>query len=143
MTTDDRATLTALLIRHEGLRLKPYRDTRGILTIGVGRNLDRNGLRPTEVQILLDNDINEVLPGLTRALPWYTTLDGVRQCVLADMGFNLGVEGLLAFTRALTAVERGDWTAAAAEMRASRWYHQVGARGEELAQMMDTGRWTA
>ena len=28
------------LVRHEGLRLKPYRCTAGKLTIGIGRNLD-------------------------------------------------------------------------------------------------------
>ena len=29
------------LVRHEGLRLKPYRCTAGKLTIGYGRNLDK------------------------------------------------------------------------------------------------------
>lgn len=29
----------AQLVRHEGLRLKPYRYTVGKLTIGIGRNL--------------------------------------------------------------------------------------------------------
>ena len=28
------------LLRHEGLRLKPYRCTAGKLTIGIGRNLE-------------------------------------------------------------------------------------------------------
>jgi hypothetical protein len=31
--------IKAQLIRHEGLRLKPYRCTAGKLTIGIGRNL--------------------------------------------------------------------------------------------------------
>jgi lysozyme len=147
MTTDDRAQLKTLLIRHEGLRLKPYKDTRGILTIGVGRNLDRNGLRPSEVQFMLDNDVADVLAGLDRVLPWFQQLDAVRQRVLADMAFNLGCEGLLAFKRTLAAVERGEWAAAAAAMEASLWAHQVGDgpggrvdRAEELAQMMETGR---
>ncbi len=31
--------IKAQLVRHEGLRLKPYRCTAGKLTIGIGRNL--------------------------------------------------------------------------------------------------------
>jgi len=33
--------IKAQLVRHEGLRLKPYRCTAGRLTIGIGRNLDK------------------------------------------------------------------------------------------------------
>ena len=45
--------LNALLIRHERLRLKPYTDTVGKLTIGVGRNLTDMGLTQDEVLLLL------------------------------------------------------------------------------------------
>ena len=36
--------LIDLLMKHEGVRNKPYEDTVGVLTIGVGRNLDDVGL---------------------------------------------------------------------------------------------------
>ena len=45
------------LVRHEGLRLKPYRCTAGKLTIGIGRNLDDCGISKTEAYVLLENDI--------------------------------------------------------------------------------------
>ena len=35
----------------EGVKLKPYRDTAGKLTIGVGRNLDDAGISPTEADL--------------------------------------------------------------------------------------------
>ena len=41
-------------MRHEGLRLKPYRDTAGKLTIGVGRNLDDVGVSEAEAFALLN-----------------------------------------------------------------------------------------
>ena len=41
-------TIEEQLILHEGLRLKPYRDTVGKLTIGVGRNLDDVGITRAE-----------------------------------------------------------------------------------------------
>ncbi len=40
--------LRQMLIRHEGLRRKPYRDTVGKLTIGAGRNLDDVGITREE-----------------------------------------------------------------------------------------------
>jgi lysozyme len=43
----------------EGVRVKPYRDSLGILSIGVGRNLEDRGLRPSEVDFMLDNDLDE------------------------------------------------------------------------------------
>ena len=53
----DLDALKAQLTRHEGLRLKPYRDTLGHLTIGVGRNLSEVGISEAEAIALLDADI--------------------------------------------------------------------------------------
>ena len=60
--------LEALLRRHEGVRLKPYRDTVGKLTIGVGRNLDDVGITPDEATVLLRTDIDRTAAGLDAAL---------------------------------------------------------------------------
>ncbi len=38
------------LVRHEGLRLKPYRCPAGKLTIGIGRNLDLVSTQMTEIE---------------------------------------------------------------------------------------------
>lgn len=42
-----------MLVEHEALRLKPYRDSVGKLTIGIGRNLDDRGLSYEEQTTLL------------------------------------------------------------------------------------------
>lgn len=139
MTTKERAAFAADLCRDEGVRAFPYTDTVGKLTIGVGRNLTDRGLRADEITFLLQNDIDEVLADVDRAFPWARHLDPVRYRVLANMCFNLGVTKLRGFSRTLAAVERGDYMAAAAGMRASRWARQVGARAERLAVMMETG----
>ena len=73
--------LHEMLIRHEGLRLKPYRDTVGKLTVGVGRNLDDVGITREEALMLLNNDIAEVRREVKRAFPWFTRLNLVRQNV--------------------------------------------------------------
>ena len=48
--------ITDQLIRHEGLRLTPYRCPAGRLTIGVGRNLEEKGISEQEAMVLLEND---------------------------------------------------------------------------------------
>ncbi len=47
----------ALLIKHEGHRLRPYRCTSGKLTIGVGRNFEDCGITEQEAKEVLQNDI--------------------------------------------------------------------------------------
>ena len=121
------------------MRLKPYRCTAGKLSIGIGRNLDDVGISEDEAHFLLDNDINRVIVALASALPWFVEMDEVRQRVLVDMGFNLGVPGLLKFKNTLAAVERKDYEAAAKGMLASKWARQVKGRAETLARWMRSG----
>jgi lysozyme len=63
----------------------------------------------------------------------------VRQRVLANMCFNLGISRLKGFVRMLSALRRKDFAAAAREMRSSKWAEQVGARAERLARLMEAG----
>jgi lysozyme len=132
-------TIREQLIAHEGLRLKPYRCTAGKLTIGVGRNLEDRGLRSDEALYLLDNDIEDVTTELEMKLPWVRRLDDVRRRVLIDMGFNMGVAGLLKFERTLLSIRQGDYALAAKQMLQSKWAEQVGLRATRLAHMMETG----
>ena len=127
------------LIRHEGLRLKPYTDTVGKLTIGVGRNLTDRGISKAEAMHLLDNDILEAQTAVVKALPWTVEIDRPRLEILMNMAFNLGIGGLLKFERFLAAVQEGSYELAAVEMLNSKWAKQVGQRADELASMMRTG----
>lgn len=127
------------LIKHEGLRLKPYRDTVGKLTIGVGRNLDDKGISEGEARLLLDNDIANTIACLSSTLPWFQNMDDVRRRVLIDMAFNMGVTGLMGFKNMLAAVMVSNWGRASSEMLSSKWAKQVGRRAQTLAHMMQTG----
>ena len=130
-----------LLILNEGFKTMPYRCTAGKLTIGVGRNLDDRGITPEEARYLLRNDLARVRAELDSYLPWWSGLSEVRRAVLIDMAFNLGIHGLLKFRNTLEALRRGDWQAAAAEMKNSKWYRDVGRRGDRLIQMVLTDAW--
>jgi len=135
----NREHLRRQLIRHEGLALKPYRDTTGHLTIGVGRNLTDQGLTHEEAMALLDHDLVRVEREVRTAIPWFFELDDVRQGVLCNMAFNLGITKLLEFHETLTAIHRRDYMAAAAHMLDSYWARQVGHRAVELAEAMRDG----
>lgn len=126
------------LLLHEGLKLKPYRDTKGVLTIGVGRNLVAKGISREEALLMLRNDIREVT-GRLEQYEWYSKLDPIRQKVIIDMCFNLGLNGLLRFRNMIAAIEAGDYQAAADQMVNSAWYLQVRTRSRRLERMMRTG----
>jgi lysozyme len=129
------------LVRHEGLRLKPYRCTSGKLTIGYGRNLDDYGISQTEAYVLLENDIQNCEKQLLDEIPEiYNPLDEVRKSVLLNMCFNLGIGGLLGFNNTLTFIGSGDWERAANGMLASKWAKQVGRRAIELSELMRKGK---
>lgn len=125
----------------EGKRGKVYLDSVGIPTIGVGRNLKDVGLSDAEIDYLLDNDVKRVLESLDAWLPWWRSLDAVRQSVLADMCFNMGINKLIAFVNTLRCIHAGEYEKAARAMEKSLWYAQVGRRAKELVRMMETGRY--
>lgn len=130
--------LSAMIKRHEGFRAKPYEDSVGKTTIGWGRNLSDDGISVEEASLLLENDILAHTLDAQK-LPVFVKLDPVRQDVLIDMVFNMGLPRVLGFRKMLAALEVADWNEAAAEMRDSRWAMQVGNRALELAQMIRTG----
>lgn len=128
------------LIRHEGLRFKPYRCTAGKLTIGVGRNLDDCGISKPEAMVLLENDILNCETELLEHLPVvYNGLNDTRKAVLINMCFNLGISGLLGFKNTLAFIGAGDFERAANGMLASKWAKQVGIRAIELSELMRKG----
>lgn len=157
--------LVAELTRDEGLRLKTYRCTAAKLTIGIGRNLDdvgisgsearlfgcdtpaqalahvkRHGVTKLQAESLFANDIVGCERDLDRRLPWWRSLDDVRQRVLLNMCFNLGINRLLGFKNTLRMIQRREFEDAAAGMLASLWARQVGTRALRLSAMMRTGK---
>lgn len=139
MITPSDPALIAMVSQHEGLRLKPYRDSVGIWTIGYGRNLQDVGIRQDEARLMLENDLTVAMNDARFLFDDFAALTPNRQRVLVDMAFNLGRTRLAGFKAMWAALERGDYHAAAAEMKDSRWARQVGNRADRLARMMKEG----
>ena len=132
--------LKRMLKLDEGMELKPYLDTADPpkLTIGIGRNLDDVGISEQEALMLLDSDITHLLVNqhMQEILVGH---DQVRQSVILNMAFNMGVAGLLGFRKFLAAFAIKDYVTATLEMLDSRWAEQVGDRAIRLAFMMKSG----
>lgn len=140
-----RYELTRQLIGDEGRRKCVYKDHLGFDTIGIGRLVDSRkpgaGLRDSEMELMLRNDIDDRVDALTRALPWFQNLDDARKGVLLNMSFQLGVTGLLGFTTSLRLIREGNYRAAADELMDSKWAKQTPQRAERMARQMETGQW--
>ncbi len=126
-----------LLIKHENLKLKPYKDTKGILTIGVGRNLEDNGISEDEAMYLLENDIKRVEQELREIFPDFDELPKNVKMVLIDMDFNLGKSRFLQFKKMIQAVKERDWERMIEEMKNSRWCRQVKSRCYDDAKLIE------
>jgi len=132
-------TLKSMLMRHEGTRLKPYKDTEGKLTIGIGRNLDDVGVSLGEAGVMLDNDIERATSDVKSIFHDFDTFSENRQLALIDMMFNLGKTHFLEFHKMLDAIRGRDWERASEEMLNSKWAKQVGNRADELSEMVRKG----
>ena len=156
----DRRNLITKLIDHEGMVLNVYQDSLGIDTIGIGRNLEDRGITDEELayldfpsidavyehgiteadaRYLAENDVQIVEDELLRAHPCVDRLDSVRQLILVDMAFNMGVPRLCKFQKMWNAIHEEDFANAAKEMLDSRWAVQVKSRAVKLANAMHNG----
>ena len=127
------------LILHEGYRSKPYVDTVGKITIGVGYNLDDNGLPSKIIEELLDMTMTEAIENAQSFIRNFDDLSDNRKAVLANMAFNLGLNRFRGFKRLRAAVETSQFDLAAMEMLNSHWAKQVGQRATYLADKMKQG----
>ncbi len=145
--------LKEMLIRHEGLRLKPYHCPAGKLTIGVGWNLEANKLPPDIASYFrMNGEITEEMAdrlldisietATKQCQSLYMGFDGypeARRFALIDFVFNVGVGTALEFRKMRAAISMQDWNKAADEMVDSDWFKQVGTRGPEIVGMVRMG----
>ena len=149
------------LVLHEGLELLPYKDSLGIDTIGIGRNLEHRGLSEEELvhigkdisdicewgitkeqaYYLAENDIKIVEKEVCEAHPCVVELDEIRQRVINDMAFNMGVPRIKKFKKMWKAIEEENYEESKIQMLDSRWANQVGNRAVRLSNAMETGEW--
>jgi lysozyme len=151
LSSNELITLQRILSQDEGVRKFPYLDccglpwrdcqcqTKGKLTIGIGRNLDDLGLSDSEIIQLQQNDVKKMTADLERNFGWFHNMDTARRIVIVSMAFNLGIQGLKNFKNMIRAIEVGNFNQAAEEMLESQWSTQVKDRAIRLASIMKSG----
>ena len=142
---------------HEGCVLKPYKDTHGLWTIGIGRCTDKNpftteelravgpnwkseGITKNAAYMLLRNDIRRILRSLKEKIAFWYELDDERQYALLDMAFQMGVNGVLRFKKMLAAMGVGNWIEAKAECLDSNYGREFKTRALRIAGCIATGK---
>lgn len=129
----------------EGEVLTAYQDHLGFWTIGVGILIDKRkpgaGITKDESAYLLANRIAEKTAELRRRLPWFDSLDEVRQCALLNMAFQMGASNLLGFKNSLRLVQAGDYHQAGEEMKKSLWWKQTPNRAARVIESIQSGKY--
>lgn len=138
LTLNMKLELRKLEIKNEGLRYKIYSDDKGIPTIGIGRNLSAVGLRPDEIDLMFENDINACFMDLVNEA-WFNSLNEARQIVIIDMVFNLGWKGFQEFDTFIKFLQKEDWKGAADDLLSQRIAEEEPSRTQYNAQVIEKG----
>jgi lysozyme len=141
-------TVQDLIAGHEGFRDSPYQDQFGNLTVAYGHKLAGSPLPDTYpitqergLQILEADIATTICLINAKPIQCFAALDEVRQAVLVDMGFQLGVNGLATFTTFLGYMAMGEWWGAAADLLTTKLASETPNRVKQNANLIMSGQW--
>jgi len=122
----------ASILVHEGFRSEPYPDPiHGWYKPTFGHGLTYIELE--ESKQLVENRVIMIRKELAKAKPVFNNLSKTRQDALIEMGFQMGVKGVLGFHRMWDAIEAGDFDTAYKEALDSLWSLQTPNRARRVA----------
>jgi len=136
-----------MIKQHEGVRLKPYKDTKGLWTVGVGHLIgDGKSLPPEwdrqftmeEVDKLFAQDFAEHKKWAEKS-PGWDKANPKGQGALIDLAFNMGGGWFKKFKNASSKLASGDFKGAADELIDSEWYKQVKGRAVTIVNLIRDG----
>lgn len=132
-----------MLISEEGKRFIPYRDSLGVWTLGVGKNLVSNPITDDEVMAWLKKDITRSLESCYNIFgqEFFATIDEPRQHAILNMVFQLGEKGFGEFYQTIQAIKAKNWKLAASEAFNSRWAKQTPNRALRVTELLRTGNY--
>ena len=151
MTDLDKATTDTAA--YEGYKAAPYKDTRGLWTVGEGTCLETNPIGAKDWKYLLDNKFITVslsgagarwllrgklaadLAALTVRFPQFASLPDLVQTLLVEMSYQLG--DLREFATFDTLVTQHRFPEAAADARGTAWYRETPERAEAILKQLE------
>ncbi len=142
MARIDMNQLRADIKFEEGTVLHYYVDSLGYATIGSGILIDQRkggGISDYENDFLVDNRLTRLLGNLDAKLPWILGLSDGVQRALANMAYEMGVDGLLSFQGMLSSIRAGNFEDAANHALDSIWAKQVPERAKRVSDLIRRG----
>jgi lysozyme len=127
------------LRRDEGWNQSIYPDSLGFDSWGYGICVDKrkNATLPRAVgELWLQLEAEGKWAALMHRLPWLQAQPEDVQRALANMAYQLGVEGVCGFELMLAALERGDRETAAVCALDSQWAKQTATRAQRVADLI-------
>lgn len=135
----NRSQLLQDIRRDEGRVPHAYQDSEGWWTIGDGILIDRRrggGLRPEEMDFILNNRLDLFEKELDGRIPWWRGLKEPQQRALMNMGHQLGIGGLMKFKSMLQALQDGNGELARKHALDSLWAKQTPERAERVSALL-------
>lgn len=156
-TTPDASTSSSLLNRamaqlaiHEGRKNKPYKDSRGLWTVGIGHLIGDGKSLPAawnrtfteaEIDALFQQDFAKHLK-IAQKTPGWAWANETQKLAMIDLAFNMGAWFSTPTWRngaTVAALARGAFADAAARLKSSAWASQVGNRAVTVTKELASG----
>jgi len=133
-----------MIIRHEGMKTKPYIDSMGNWTVGVGHLIGKSlpadmnrEFSQQEIMGMFEQDFAKHY-GIAQQTPGWDKANESGKGAMVDLAFNMG-QWWTKFPATAKALMSGDFTGAASGLKDSAWFKQVGSRGATIVAMMSQG----
>ena len=143
----DDKEIMEMIKKHEGVRTKPYKDSLGLWTVGVGHLIgDGKTLPPewnrelsmAEVDKLFYEDYMSHKKAAMK-IPGYNLMNAKAQGALIDLTFNMGNTWFKKWPNFVKNLSEGNTVGAAASLEDSNWYKQVKGRAVTIVSLIRQG----
>ena len=146
-TSGEYENIKQMVIANEGWKNKPYKDSRGLWTVGVGHLIGNGKTLPKEwdreltneeVRQLFEKDFDEHLKQAQKT-PGWDKANEAGKAGLIDLTYNMGGYWYTKFKKAAAFLKDGNFKDAALELKNSAWYKQVGGRAPVTISLISSG----
>ena len=133
-----------MIIAHEGIRNKPYKDSLGLWTVGVGHLIgDGKSLPPEWNREFSQEEIMKMFEDdyahhrlAAQKIPGFGKLGTSGQGALTDLTFNMGPSWIQKWPKLKEQLANLDLAGAAANLEGSKWFGQVKSRGPTIVGLL-------
>ena len=134
----------AMIKQHEGVRNKPYKDSLGLWTVGVGHLIgDGHSLPGNWNKTFTDEEVNSLFEEdyfkhkkAAEKIPGFSKLKSQGQGALTDLTFNMGPSWYTKWPNFTKQLEQGNTAGAADNLLNSTYAKQVGKRAQDNAGLL-------